>query len=250
MTLSVAVVGHGAGLDGAGLGPVIDACGLVLRMHDAWWQRSPNNLAGDSAAALRADFGARWDFGILPGSWGEALWREDYRPAMGRPRFGWWCYGYRDRGLAQRRSFDGLPLLTVDVTDTTTILLRPGMARAAPTRGLAAALMALLLLPKLRRLALFGCERLRDGRLDGTGYSRRYMAASPRAAAQEAGGRSGVVSGPHHFEAERDLLRARAEEARCTLEFYPGEWGVDSIPSCRAATRLDGGADTAALRDA
>jgi hypothetical protein len=205
---SIAIVGHGAELDGAGLGAVIDGCGFVLRMHDCWWQ------FGDGAAD---DFGTRWDFGILPGPWGENLWWRDYRPVCARPHFGWWRYGYRDRGLDELLTFDDKLVLSVDLGETRQALLRPGMERAAPTRGLAAALVALQLFSRLERLVLFGCDRLRDGTLDDSGYSRRC----PRHGEEAARNLTGAIVGPHHFGAERDLLRARAAERGVALDFVP-----------------------------
>src|SRR5690606_18855443 len=66
----IAVIGHGPSPAGMGLGPEIDASDLVIRLHDCEWQD-------------RADYGERYDWGVLNRRFPAVLDRIVRRPAMG-----------------------------------------------------------------------------------------------------------------------------------------------------------------------
>lgn len=147
--MRVAFVGHGASLDGAGRGEEIDACDLVVRLHDCDWQVSE-------------DHGLRYDYGILPGPW---LYRAEVRR---KPRRGWLIYCWeRPRGKIPPEG------RLVDVSAMRKELLRQGarcrIGTPAPTRGLAAVeMIASILRPD--RISPFGCDGLMSGRDDGYLY--------------------------------------------------------------------------------
>jgi hypothetical protein len=206
--LTVAIVGHGASVEGAGLGAAIDEADLVLRMHDCWWQ--------DNAE----DWGCRWTHGVLPGPW-KGAWE---RTRKGAPESRWWCY--RLNGEACPEVLAGVQVRAFDLAWTKAQLLRPGMARAAPTRGLAAALMAMVaaqgsLTPQALRLRLVGFDRMRSGANDGVPYTRVQADAVPAIAVENAAPPVGCINGPHHFAAERALLLSEAERYGTRLEFLP-----------------------------
>jgi hypothetical protein len=80
MAVKVAVVGHGPSLAGRGLGQEIDACNLVVRLHDCHWQ-SPD------------DYGHRYSYGVLPGPWLLKAMKQVKR----QPFYGWMVYHFGKR---------------------------------------------------------------------------------------------------------------------------------------------------------
>lgn len=200
--MRVAIVGHGASAEGARLGSAIDACGLVVRMHDCHWQEAE-------------DYGQRWDIGILPGPW-RGQWE---RTRNGTPSEGWWCYTLKKHAAPE--SVGGAKVLAkVDLSHTRALLLRPGMVRAAPTRGLAAALMAIEI-ARPETIVLIGFDRLWRGISDCTPYTKAQAQADPEIAADNARMLRGFICGPHHFGAERQMLIRCASEAGVNLVFPP-----------------------------
>lgn len=202
---TVAIVCHGAGAEGRSLGNRIDACDLVVRLHDCAWQSGAVD-----------DWGRRWDIGVLPGPWRHrraARWQDGRE---GAPVQAWWCYTLSPLD-APPDAYAGVSVEAVDLGWTKNALLRPGMARAAPSRGLAAALMALRRC-RCASLVLVAASRLATGRLDGSDYARALTEGAGKPS--EAHLRGHIV-GPHHYGAERDLLAAEAAARGTRLEFWP-----------------------------
>lgn len=147
-----AFIGHGASLSGGALGPLIDGCDLVVRLHDWHWQPE-------------ADFGRRYDYGVLPGPWlARALTQQRRSPLRGWLVYGW--QPHHRQGLPEGATYiDCGPLHT---------RLRQLGARCrvgvpAPTRGLAALYM-IATLPGVTEIRAFGCDAIEAGSAETYAY--------------------------------------------------------------------------------
>lgn len=181
-----AFIGHGASLTGAALGPIIDGCDLVVRLHDWHWQPA-------------ADFGGRYDYGVLPGPWiGRAVAQVRHSPLRG-----WLVYGWQAR---HRQATAPEGAFYVDCTHVQTRLRRLGarcrVGIPAPTRGLAALYM-IATLPGITEIRAFGCDAIETGSTEGYAYhpalgrqdsdtSRRHDMARERLVVDEIARASGV----------------------------------------------------------
>ncbi len=75
--MRIAVIGNGPSPVGRALGAEIDACDLVVRLHDCQYQAA-------------ADYGVRYDKGVLPGPWLKTALAGVRR----LPSRGWWVYAW------------------------------------------------------------------------------------------------------------------------------------------------------------
>lgn len=206
--MRIAVVGHGASSEGVCLGHVIDGSDLVLRMHDCHWQ-----FGTDKKVAW---WGTRYDVGILPGP----RWWTCEKELNGRlPTGRWWCFTvYKEKPPADE--YMGVPVRLTDMSWTRPILHKPGMVRGAPTRGLAAGLMALQY-PNASKVLMIGCDNIKNGTMKGRPYTRAQAETNPAVAKVNENPPQGPIAVSHHFGAERALLMAEAAKAGVDVEFLP-----------------------------
>jgi hypothetical protein len=150
--MRIAVIGHGASLEGAGLGSEIDGCDIVMRLHDWDWQTV-------------ADHGARYDIGVLPGPWMQKAVTQIAR----WPESGWLAYSWdgKAKGAAPPRT------IIVNIGQWRARLIERGAVctRGIPalTRGLSALIMASRRFPGSEIFA-FGFDNVFSGENENYNY--------------------------------------------------------------------------------
>ncbi len=193
--MQVAVVGHGPSLSGAGRGAEIDACDIVVRLHNCEWQTP-------------ADYGARYDYGVLPGPWlAKALPGIVRRPARG-----WLLYRF-DRP-PQVRPPASAQVICIDRWRRE-IWAQGGVSnigRPSPTRGSAAILMAAQHF-KPARIWCFGLDNLMAGTT--AGYA--YPPEAPTLKILTPPDRPGLTEDRHDLAAERRMLDVAARHFNVEL---------------------------------
>jgi hypothetical protein len=188
--MHLALVGHGASLDGAGRGPEIDAADAVLRLHDCVWH-------------VPADHGRRWSWGVMPGPWRKQDLARFARDLHVGPLKGWLVYHFG-------QPHPKLPPRTVpvDVRQWNTMLRQvTGKPNIVVTRGFAMFACALLL--NATRISAFGFDAIKIG--TGAGYRYHGQCRQPVDEAK--------ASRRHDFAGERQLLEILAAQGKVEIAF-------------------------------
>ncbi|WP_374374493.1 glycosyltransferase family 29 protein [Dongia sp.] len=188
--MHIALVGHGASLDGAGRGAEIDAAGAVLRLHDCVWH-------------VPADHGHRWTWGVMPGPWRNQDLARFARDLAIRPLKGWLVYHFG-------QPHPKLPPQTipVDVRFWNEQLRRlTGKPEIVVTRGFAMFACAALL--NCDKVTAYGFDAIAAG--TGAGYRYHGKCANPVDEAKAAR--------RHDFAGERQLIERIAQQAGMAIGF-------------------------------
>lgn len=192
----VAVIGHGPSPEGKGLGREIDEADEVIRMFNCEWQ------------SLK-DYGEKYTYGIFP-PWRKFRWQDEIHRFPSKGWF-WMSFGWE---LNEEPPGD-FELIDLSWTQKVLRSLAQFKDRVSVSKGVAGVLIAL---QKWRPsvVRVYGFDSVLQGRFSDPQYASDHPASeipNPRVK------RDGLITGPHHWAAERDLMLMEAEKAGTTLEF-------------------------------
>lgn len=204
-----AIVGHARSPEGRGWGPLLDACGGVLRMWDSGWQNA-------------ADYGTRYDIGFL--EIGHGLVEKAMRHRKRDPNRGWlasWLHGSSPR----------LPKMTevVDQREWTAVGRRFGgvgtTGRLEFTRGTVAACWAISRAEPGDEIVLVGFDNIRRGvTLDiDKAFCPEYR-AHPGSFSFNGYKGGETKFGNHDYTVERPVMEFLAAERGVILSFAQDVW--------------------------
>lgn len=214
--ITVAIVGHGAGLSAA---REIDAADIVIRMHDWHWQ-SPQM------------HGRRCSYCIFPAAWSPQRWRPTLKSY---PDIAYLAYQTSQRPIPFE--IDSIPVLSerADVRWTAERLreLAPRHeGRLVISRGTAAVLLAMSYFPN-SQISIFGFNAMRPGaqrvRYDDA-YLRQWSAWGAQEPRLQRGGYK-----CHNFAAERVLIEEQAAMRAARLAWIFG----DENDGCEAVDAIE-----------
>jgi hypothetical protein len=193
----VSVIGHGPSPAGKMLGKEIDQH-AVIRMHDRAWQK-------------KDDYGMRTDYTVIPGPWGARKGHPSFNAKFSRdvrPELAWLSFVFKntDRITEHLRK----PVYWFDLEWFCERLKkkRGSDRRMIPTRGVAAALMAMEL--GYETVRLVGFDDILAGKISG------YAPGAGRVRRPGWVGQS--ENACHDYRWDRDLLFQAALEMGVTLE--------------------------------
>lgn len=188
--MQIAVIGHGASMEGSGLGPLIDGFETVIRLHDCHWQRAD-------------DFGAKYDIGILPGPWiGRAVTQIERTPSRHYLAYSW--------GRLNGEPPASPATIHLNIAAWRARLIEIGatcrQGEPALTRGLSAIIMAGQQYPGAA-ITCFGMDNVFSGETENYHYP-SYSGASA-----DTGKR-------HDMDAERRLIPEIASAFNCRIKAH------------------------------
>lgn len=151
MSKIISVIGNGPSPVGKGWGERIDVSDKVIRLHDCQYQN-------------RADYGRRYDIGVMPPWWQTAI-KCTNRFAQSQ----WWLYHFgtvKELDITKRHEMFGRTVKFFDLSASNDMIRAHGKApsgrRASASRGFAALVMASLTFPDATILA-YGFDALFAG---------------------------------------------------------------------------------------
>jgi hypothetical protein len=198
----ISVIGHGPSPAGQRLGRIIDEH-PVIRMHDTAWQTP-------------ADYGTRRDYTILPGPWGARGTHPNFHVKFTRlnaPRVAWLSFTFKNPNIVKTHL--GKPVYWYDLEWFCERLKsgRHSDRRMIPTRGVAAALIAMELGAETVRLV--GFDDILAGKISG------YAPGAGRV--KRSGWVGQTFNACHDYERDRDLLFQIASDMGVTIEALGSE---------------------------